>query len=96
VQWYGELHESPYSTLEFSWGGSGVAWIVHLMPFQNSASTRFAVADSYIPTAVQLVSDAHEIPFSSLCDAPGFAGVAWIAHLLPFQCSASVLESDFR
>src|SRR5262249_24063596 len=81
---------------------SGVGIIVHLLPFQASASgdgTRFPVEvrtrDS--PTAMQLVLLMHEIAFS-WAPPPRCCGdgMATIVHLLPFQASASVKYTDPR
>jgi hypothetical protein len=44
---------------------------------------------------VQLVAEGQETPSSSLLDTPDGVGVGWIAQVLPFQCSASVLKPDF-
>jgi len=65
--------------------GLGVCWMLHLVPFQRSAS----VPALERPTAVQADADVQETP---LKDAPPCAGlgVCWMLQLVPFQRSASV------
>jgi hypothetical protein len=55
----------------------GGFWSDHVFPCQLSAAPP--------PTAMQLVSDAHEIPMS----CPGPAGVSWIDQVRPSQRSIS-------
>ena len=44
------------------------------------------------PVAVQLLGKTHETPARALKVAPAGSGVAWIAHVVPFQCSARTRE----
>jgi hypothetical protein len=69
-----------------------VSWIAQVLPFQYRASVNTAPPSlKYSPVAVQLVSEAHETPCKELArEWAGFGGVAWIAQVLPSQCSASV------
>ncbi len=66
----------------------GVGWIIHLCPFQSSASAPFAV----LPTAMQAFADVHDTPDSpdvECCETSAVRGIDWIAHLCPFQRSTS-------
>jgi hypothetical protein len=42
------------------------------------------------PTAMQAVTDVQATLNRPLAPAPAWSGVGWIAHLLPFECSARV------
>src|SRR6266571_8656933 len=70
---------------------SAVPRIVHLWPFQLSASGRTTwppVKDS--PTATQRPALAHETPAKLLETAPAGSGVLSRRHRVPFQTSATV------
>lgn len=90
VQVVAESHETPSRTL-FDPDGLGVAWIAQVLPFHCSARVAIApeAAEPENPVAVQAVDETHEIAFSEFWFCPARLGVVWIAHLLPFQCSAS-------
>jgi len=72
----------------------GVGCTAHAEPFQASASVAEAITACSpllvpsAPTAVHAVSDEQE----TACNAPE-AGVAWVAHSLPFHRSARVASS---
>jgi hypothetical protein len=46
------------------------------------------------PTAVQCAAGRQEIASRLALFAPGGLGVAWMAQVLPFQCSASVMTAE--
>jgi hypothetical protein len=72
-----------------------VGSIAHLFPFQASASPRLAcvplpACSTESPTAVHAVADVQDTATRSLLRAPVGLGVGSIAHVFPFQASASV------
>lgn len=71
----------------------GVGSIVHLVPFQCSASVLSPTGPPglHVPTAVHVLAEVQEIPLSPAETEPGGFGVRSIVHFLPFQRSASVL-----
>jgi hypothetical protein len=70
------------------WGGLGVAWMLHLVPFHRSASVlAVAVKGLEAPAAMHADTDVQATPISS--PPCGGLGVAWIDHLVPFHRSAS-------
>jgi hypothetical protein len=68
-------------------GGLGVAWTVHLMPFQLSARVPALEA----PTAVHADADVQDTALKPPC---GWEGVAWMLHLAPFHRSARGLAPE--
>src|SRR5271167_4382507 len=71
--------------------GFGVVWTAHSFPFQPSArASKPPVLFLYLPTAVQLVEDTQETPFSRLSVAPLGVAVVWVFHSVPFHASARV------
>jgi hypothetical protein len=80
-----EVHETPPRPADAAPGGLGTCWMLHLMPFQRSAST----PDAVLPVAVHAEEEVHETaakPYPGLWEAV----VGWMRHLWPFQRSASV------
>jgi hypothetical protein len=74
----------------FAPGGLAGRWMDHLVPFQRSMSIspeRLAVL--YDPTALQLLSDAHDTASRPQPAAPLGSAARSIDHLLPFQRSTS-------
>jgi hypothetical protein len=94
VQLVADEHEISARELKLEPEGLGVDWIAHVLPFQCSASVNNLRPDwlEYCPATVQLVADEHEIPARKLSDELRGLGVGWIAHVRPFQCSASVVS----
>jgi hypothetical protein len=75
--------------------GFDVRWMLHLVPFQRSASVkRCPEASKYQPTAVQAADALQSALFRTENCAPGGFGVWTIRHLDPFQRSASVPALD--
>jgi hypothetical protein len=73
--------------------GFGVGSTVHPVPSQRSASVNCLPAlFRYWPTAMQALAAEHETPYRVLPVAPVGFGVGSIVHLLPFQCSARVID----
>jgi hypothetical protein len=67
-----------------------VGSIVHVVPFQASASVAQESALKVVtPTAVHAVAEVHDTPVNSLPSGQSL-GVGSIAHVVPFQASASV------
>src|SRR6516165_8151562 len=68
-----------------------VAWRVHVLPSQRSATVETAPELSMeAPTAVQAEEDEHETLFRKApCDPDGL-GVDFTVHVAPSHCSASV------
>ena len=82
-----DVHETPPRKGEGTLRptpGVGVAWIVQVLPSQNSANV---ASVPLCPTAVQDVADAHETAFRS---PPLGLGVVWVVQVLPSQRSANV------
>src|SRR5215470_3747054 len=69
------------------WGGLGVGWMVHLVPFHRSA--RVPAFD--VPTAVQAAADVQDTPFKKPPPCGGL-GVGWTVHLVPSHRSATARE----
>jgi hypothetical protein len=71
--------------------GTGMAWMVHVLPSQGPASGSEVVPwlMSYSPTAVQSAAVGHDTPSRTLKLAVG-SGVAWTVQRVPSQCSARV------
>jgi hypothetical protein len=91
VQLVGAAHETSYRELAAAPAGLGVSWIDQVLPFQRSARVNAApLLVWYSPTAVQLVGEVHDTCCSALLVAATGLGVCWMAHVLPFQYSASV------
>src|SRR6516164_4359666 len=69
------------------WGGFGVAWIDHRVPFHRSASGPAPA----LPTAVHADAEVQDTPFRP----PPWdrLGVGWIRHRVPFQRSATAREA---
>jgi hypothetical protein len=84
VQEWAEGHDTAASCAAPAPVGFGVGWIDHVEPFQRSASVSMSppVGTEY-PTAVQAVSDTHEMACSR--EVPLGLGDGWIDHTLPFQ-----------
>jgi hypothetical protein len=72
-------------------GTFAVAWRVHVLPSQRSATVETAPELSMeAPTAVQAEEDEHETLFRKApCDPDGL-GVDLTVHVVPSHCSASV------
>jgi len=68
-------------------GGLGVAWTVHLVPFQLSARVPALEA----PTAVHADAEVQDTALRLPC---GGEGVVWMLHLIPFHRSARVLAPE--
>jgi hypothetical protein len=85
----GDPHDTPRSTLAEADAGLGVAWMLHVVPFQCSASVgRAPVLAMREPTAVHDAGAMHDTPTSSLKRALGF-GAFWSDQPEPSQRSAS-------
>jgi hypothetical protein len=71
--------------------GLGVVSIVHVLPFQASASVKLVreLLREY-PTAVHAVTEVHDTPEREPLSDPVGLGVGSIAHVCPFQTSADV------
>jgi hypothetical protein len=61
------IHDTPCRVLVWAPVGSGVLWIVQLLPFQTSASVKAlpALSRSY-PAAVQALLDVQDTPCRTL------------------------------
>jgi hypothetical protein len=74
--------------------GSGVLWIVQLLPSHTSASVCGAIVpgDALVnsPTATHAVAEVHDTP--SRFSSPVGLGVLWIDQSIPFQRSASCVS----
>src|ERR1700722_1207206 len=89
VQASAEVHETASRSLPLPvWLGVGT--IDHCVPSHASASVAMEAADSPVkPTAMQAVSDVHEMPSSSL-KLPVGLGADSIDHWVPSHVSTSV------
>ena len=64
--------------------------IDQLVPFQRSANVLWPLFEK-VPTAMQLVLDAHETPRRTVEVAPAGLGLVTIDHVVPFQRSTNDL-----
>ena len=72
-------------------GGSGVGWMLQLVPSQLSARISTVPEPvSYEPTPVHAVDEVHETPSSPLPVDPPGSGVLWTLQLAPSHTSARV------
>jgi hypothetical protein len=82
------VHETPTRP---PGGRAGVGRMLQSVPFHCSARnppTSFGL--EVPPTAMQDLADVQSTPKRPLAAAPARLGVDWIAHVVPFQCSARV------
>src|SRR6516165_7446461 len=81
-----DVHATPLKK-PLPWGGLGVAWIDHLVPFHRSASG----PAPELPIAVHADAEVQDTPFRS----PPWdrLGVGWIRHRVPFQRSATARDA---
>jgi hypothetical protein len=86
-----EAHETPLKELKTNPAGLRMRWLAHLRPFQRSATTSEASPSRLDerPTALQALAEAHDIPLREVKPSPAGSGMRWMAHLRPFQRSAS-------
>jgi hypothetical protein len=90
-----EEHDTPARALVVAPAGLGVEGIVQLVPFQLSASgTSVLELSPESPTAVQALTEGHDTASSGLYATSLGLGVDWIAQLVPFQLSASVVSTE--
>jgi hypothetical protein len=79
-----DVHDTPDSEPP-----SGVGSVLHFRPFQCSASSPSG-EKPVPPTAVQDLTEVHDTAVRLLePERPAGLGTGWMAHLLPFQRSAS-------
>src|SRR5215467_11216344 len=84
----GDVHETPISC---PGGRAGVGRMRQRVPFHRSARyPPMSLGLEVPPTAMQDLGDVQDTPNRPLAAAPARLGVDWMAHLLPFQCSARV------
>jgi hypothetical protein len=96
VQTVFDGHDTPSSELLPAPAGA-IGWIVHVVPFQRSASiTSMPVTSLKNPTAVQNPDEVHETPASCTELAAAGVGVRWIDHRVALQRSASVTPAPAR
>src|SRR6516165_1634993 len=90
VQARAEVHDTAPSSLPEAPAGFGVAWMVHVVPFQRSASVADTpeAALTKTPAAVQASGALHDTPCRTLL-APAGAGTRLRRHVEPFHASAS-------
>jgi hypothetical protein len=85
-----EAHDTPVRKLIPSPAGLGTGWVAHLRPFQRSASgTEASSLLVEYPTAVHDRAEMHDTPVKRLKPSTPACGTGWVAHLRPFQRSAS-------
>jgi hypothetical protein len=73
------------------WPACGVGIVLQRIPFHRSArNPPVSFGLEVPPTAMQELVDAQATLNRPLAPAPARSGVDWIAHLLPFHCSARV------
>jgi len=84
----GDVHETPEKP---PGGRVGVGRMRHRVPFHRSAKNPpMSLGLEVPPTAMQDLAEVHATPNRPLAAAPARLGVAWMAHAVPFQCSANV------
>jgi hypothetical protein len=84
----GDVHETPISC---PGGRAGVGRTRQRVPFHRSARyPAMSLGLEVPPTAMHDLGEVQATPNRPLAAAPARLGVDWMAHLLPFQCSAKV------
>jgi len=90
----GREQDKPISSahrLEAVPDGAGMDMVLHVVPFQASATgTLTSPADVERPTARQVLAPGQEIEASVVASAPGMLGELRIAQECPFHTSTSV------
>jgi len=71
--------------------GLSVAWIVQVLPFQYSPTVVSAPLVCWSPTAMQLLAEVHETPFSWTREAPAGFGMDWSAQ--PAANAGTVIQA---
>src|SRR5215467_10921586 len=90
MQEAGVLQDSPLNPAPIDPAGLGVAWTLHFVPFQPSASGTGVWAPFIsLPPAVQAVAVGQDTASSSLACDPAEPEMGWMAQLVPFHRSAS-------
>ena len=94
VQAEGEAQETALNAPPPA-AGLGEGTMRHAVPSHRSASVAagFPALSVRAPTAVQADADVHDTPLSRALPCGGL-GVAWMAHFVPFQRSASVASPE--
>ena len=87
-------HETPLRIVAVEPLGFGLATIVQLVPSQCSAKVCGASFVPPLPTALQLVSLAHDTPFRLGTVEPSGLGLVSIDHPVPLQCSTKVCRPE--
>ena len=84
----GDVHETPEKP---PGGRAGVGRTRQLVPFHRSArNPPMSLGLEVPPTAMQDLADVQATLNRPLAAAPARLGVDWMAHVVPFQCSARV------
>ena len=83
------MHDTAFRKLNCAPDGTGVGWMLHLVPSHRSAK----VPEFEPPTAMHAYAEVHDTPLSPAPPCGGL-GVAWIAQVVPSQCSAKVPEFE--
>jgi hypothetical protein len=92
VQALGELPDTLSSDLLVVPVGLGVAWMLQVVPFRDSANvTSVPVMSLELPAAVQAVAELHDTPSRELALAPGGLGVTWMLQAVPSHASTRVV-----
>lgn len=92
MQTVDELHDTPSSVPIVAPDGTGADRIVHSVPLNVSESGTYVSALSMNqPTPTQAVEELHDSAVNLLVASPDGSVVAWIAHSVPFQCSAKLV-----
>jgi len=84
----GDVHETPKKP---PGGRVGVGRMRQRVPFHRSArNPPMSLGLEVPPTAMQDRGDVHATLNRPLAAAPAWPGVDWMAHVVPFHCSARV------
>lgn len=85
----GDVHETPVSWTSEVFVGNGTGWIVHLVPFQPSASGCVGKSEKPdAPTAMHEVAEVQDTPCRCPKGTPAGIGTDRVTQLVPFQVSA--------
>ena len=85
-----EAQETLASPLAVLPAGTAACCVLHVVPFQRSASGTVLVPLKNEPTAVQAFGAVHDTPCRAGSEPPGGMGVFWMVQVVPFQASAQV------
>jgi hypothetical protein len=84
----GPVQAKPGRLAAWAFGGLGVGWMRHLVPFHRAATVcTMPVAECCSPVVVQAEGAVQDTGPRKVCTAPAGLGLGTMAHLFPFHRS---------